>query len=76
MLNRYVGATTARRAALLWSSLSRAGHHHSYELALTAGELNRLRIEIRQVLPLLEPHPKLISAPQWPSEQPRPGAAR
>jgi len=39
-LRTYLGdADLAARAALAWSSLSRACHHHPYELAPTAGEL-------------------------------------
>jgi hypothetical protein len=55
MLSRYVGATGARRVSLLWWSLSRAGHHHSYELALTAGELRHLHAEVREVVLILQP---------------------
>jgi hypothetical protein len=32
-------ATLAARAGLAWSALSRASHHHPYELGPTAGEL-------------------------------------
>jgi len=53
MLTRYAGAAVARRVGMLWWSLSRAGHHHSYELALTAGELKRLHAEVREVVLLL-----------------------
>ncbi|WP_250028815.1 hypothetical protein [Paractinoplanes maris] len=53
MLSRYVGATSSRRVAMLWWSLSRAGHHHSYELALTAGELTHLHAEVGEVVKLL-----------------------
>jgi hypothetical protein len=55
MLSRYIGATAARRVAMLWWSLSRAGHHHSYELALTAGELTHLHAEVREVVLFLQP---------------------
>ncbi|MET7666788.1 hypothetical protein [Micromonospora luteifusca] len=43
VLDRYAGRHIAARAGYAWSALSRAGHHHSYELGLTAGELRRLR---------------------------------
>jgi hypothetical protein len=46
MLRRYAGAETAGRAAYLWWALSRAGHHHGYELAPTAGELRHLHSEV------------------------------
>jgi hypothetical protein len=39
VLGRYVDAGTRHRAAALWSALSRAGHHHPYELAPTVSEL-------------------------------------
>jgi hypothetical protein len=55
MLSRYVGAAAARRVAMLWGSLSRAGHHHSYQLALTAGELKHLHAEVREVVLFLQP---------------------
>ncbi|OKI49274.1 hypothetical protein [Micromonospora sp. CB01531] len=50
MLSRYLGATGARRVAMLWWSLSRAGHHRSYELALTGGELKHLHAGAREVV--------------------------
>ena len=57
MLSRYVSVAGARRVAMLWGSLSRAGHHHSYELALTAGELRHLHSEVREVVRFLQPKP-------------------
>ena len=53
MLREYVGAETAQRAAYLWWALSRAGHHHGYELALTAGELRHLHRELMAVIAML-----------------------
>jgi hypothetical protein len=39
-LRTYLGdADLAARAGLAWSALSRASHHHAYELAPTATEL-------------------------------------
>ena len=35
----YLGADLASRAAWTWTALSRATHHHGYELAPTAEEL-------------------------------------
>jgi hypothetical protein len=46
MLAAYAGDEIARRAGYLWWALSRAGHHHRYELGLTVGELLRLRAEL------------------------------
>jgi hypothetical protein len=37
----------------VWWALSRAGHHHYYELGLTAAELLRLRDELVRLLDLL-----------------------
>jgi hypothetical protein len=54
MLREYAGAETAQRAAYLWSALSRAGHHHGYELALTAGELRHLHTESLAMLTALK----------------------
>jgi hypothetical protein len=40
LLRAYLGDTDlAGRAAHAWSALSRACHHHAYELAPTAAEL-------------------------------------
>lgn len=42
-LREYLGdADLAGRVHLAWNGLSRACHHHPYELAPTAGELERL----------------------------------
>ncbi len=46
LLSAYAGEELARRAGYLWWALSRAGHHHRYELGLTVGELVRLRAEL------------------------------
>ncbi|SIN35668.1 hypothetical protein [Micromonospora cremea] len=50
VLDRYAGRHIAARAGYAWSALSRAGHHHSYELGLTAGELRRLREMVAAVV--------------------------
>lgn len=47
MLRKYAGAEMAQQATYLWWALSRAGHHHGYELALTAGELRHLHHEVK-----------------------------
>ncbi|MEV0895623.1 hypothetical protein [Actinoplanes sp. NPDC049802] len=49
MLAAYAGDEPARRAGYLWWALSRAGHHHRYELGLTVSELLRLRAELAAV---------------------------
>ncbi len=38
-LEGYMSATTARQAHLVWTALSRASHHHVYELPPTRDEL-------------------------------------
>ncbi|MFF4876328.1 hypothetical protein [Micromonospora sp. NPDC000668] len=50
VLDRPAGRHIAARAGYAWSALSRAGHHHSYELGLTAGELRRLREMVAAVV--------------------------
>jgi hypothetical protein len=50
LLPRYSTRELARRATHAWAALSRGGHHHSYELALTATELGHLRDEVAAVI--------------------------
>ncbi|WP_422734177.1 hypothetical protein ACN26Y_02465 [Micromonospora sp. WMMD558] len=50
ILDRYAGRHVAARAGYAWSALSRAGHHHCYELGLTAAELRRLRETVATVI--------------------------
>jgi len=50
LLGEHVSPDVARRANHAWNSLSRAGHHHSYELALTAQELHALGTEVTEVV--------------------------
>jgi hypothetical protein len=50
LLPRYSSRDLARHANHAWSALSRGGHHHSYELALTATELRHLRDEVAAVI--------------------------
>ena len=54
LLTHYAGAEIAGRAAYLWWALSRAGHHHTYELGITAAELTRLRAELLNVIALID----------------------
>lgn len=53
MLTTYAGPGITRRASYVWWALSRAGHHHHYELGVTAAELVRLRDEVAELLGLL-----------------------
>ncbi|PWU52341.1 hypothetical protein DLJ47_19080 [Micromonospora sp. S4605] len=50
ILDRDAGRQVAARAGYAWAALSRAGHHHCYELGLTAGELRRLRDTVATVI--------------------------
>jgi hypothetical protein len=54
LLSHYAGPELGRRASYLWWALSRAGHHHPYELGITAAELARLRTELIDVVMLLD----------------------
>jgi hypothetical protein len=49
LLDRYAGSDVARAATAAWAGLSRAAHHHPYELAPTAGELRSWQITVRGV---------------------------
>jgi hypothetical protein len=53
MLPAYAGPDVGRRASYLWWALSRAGHHHYYELGITSAELVRLRDELVELVGLL-----------------------
>ena len=53
LLPRYAGPATGLRAAQAWAALSRAGHHHAYELGLTASELGNLQSEVQHIVALL-----------------------
>jgi hypothetical protein len=50
MLRRHTNRDVARRARYAWAALSRATHHHSYELAPTAAELRHLHREVRTII--------------------------
>ncbi|WP_143175768.1 hypothetical protein [Cryptosporangium aurantiacum] len=54
MLTEHAGPALTGRASYLWWALSRAGHHRSYELAPTAGELRHLYVEVRGTVGALE----------------------
>jgi hypothetical protein len=50
-LRSYLGdPELAARAAHAWSALSRACHHHAYELAPTAGELGAWLPAVRELI--------------------------
>jgi hypothetical protein len=48
-LRRYMNEDTAERAYFAWTVLSRACHHHVYELAPTAEELTRWIDDVEEV---------------------------
>ncbi|WP_433826626.1 hypothetical protein ACQP2E_31610 [Actinoplanes sp. CA-015351] len=54
LLGHYAGPEIGQRASYLWWALSRAGHHHTYELGITATELARLRAELIDLITLLD----------------------
>jgi energy-coupling factor transporter ATP-binding protein EcfA2 len=62
MLAAFAGPDLARRVSYLWWALSRAGHHHRYELGITFGELARLRAELVAVTELLRSYPTTAPA--------------
>nr|WP_054815170.1 hypothetical protein [Nocardia arizonensis] len=52
-LRVFTGAETAAQVATLWSALSRAAHHHDYELAPSVTELRRWREQAEAIDVLL-----------------------
>ena len=50
MMRRHKNRDIVRRASYAWATLSRATHHHCYELAPTAAELRRLHAEVTTIL--------------------------
>ncbi len=53
-LPTYLGAAPAREASWTWWSLTRACHHHPYELPPTSAELELLFATVDQLLTTLE----------------------
>lgn len=53
LLPRYAEPSLARRAHQAWATLSHAGHHHAYELGLTAAELRRLLDDTTEIITAL-----------------------
>jgi hypothetical protein len=45
-LARYLATDDAEHITQVWNDLSRASHHHAYELAPTAGELRRWHADV------------------------------
>jgi hypothetical protein len=55
-LPRFAGPEAARLARESWLGLSRAAHHHAYELAPTAAELRRWHTNVTQLAGMLSGH--------------------
>lgn len=54
MMRNRADRDLVRRAGFTWATLSRATHHHCYELAPTAVELRRLYTEVTVLLTELD----------------------
>ncbi len=50
MMRHHKNLQIALRASFAWAALSRATHHHCYELSPTAGELRHLHAEVCAIL--------------------------
>jgi hypothetical protein len=50
VLRRYRDRDVCRRATFAWNTLSRATHHHCYDLAPSATELRHLHNEVTAIL--------------------------
>jgi hypothetical protein len=57
-LARFLDEDIARRVALLWCTLSRAGQHHAYEVAPTAREIRGWLDEARALIAELSGSPR------------------
>lgn len=57
VLSQSLDQAEARRAEVLWASLSQATHHQAYELAPTAAELRTWEREARVVVDRLAAEP-------------------
>jgi len=55
LLPRFAGGEAAMLARESWLGLSRASHHHAYELAPTARELREWHSAVRRVVNMLTP---------------------
>lgn len=56
LLRSYAGEDVAVDAVAAWHALSRACHHHAYELAPNAQELRRWLQQVRSVSEVLAPN--------------------
>ena len=52
-LRAFTGVETASQVATVWAALSRAAHHHDYELAPSVTELRRWREQAEAISVLL-----------------------
>lgn len=55
-LRQFTDEETAERAYFAWTALSRACHHHVYELAPTAEELARWMEDVERVVNAMDNH--------------------
>lgn len=55
-LSRGIDADLGHQATALWHTLSRAAHHHAYELAPTTAELRSWHTEVGAVVTALGSH--------------------
>jgi hypothetical protein len=55
-LPQFAGPEAALLAREAWLGLSRAAHHHAYELAPTAAELRRWHANVTQLAGMLSGH--------------------
>lgn len=53
LLPHYTDPSLARRAHHTWATLSQGGHHHAYELGLTAAELTQLLDDATEIVTAL-----------------------
>ena len=60
LLPSYAGTSIAERARDAWTGLSRAAHHHAYELAPTAAELRTWHTAVSQLNRDLATEPRPI----------------
>ncbi|MEU7027718.1 hypothetical protein AB0A60_13630 [Streptomyces sp. NPDC046275] len=61
-LEWYAPPSVARQWYAVWSALSAACHHHSYELPPTPGEVRAWHDDVVELLPALRPRPERTEA--------------
>lgn len=61
-LEWYAPSSVARQWYAVWSALSAACHHHTYELPPTPGEVRAWHDDVVELLPALSPGPERTEA--------------